>query len=126
MPSTSSTSSQQSTQSHIDTGTANANPSWRQAALTAIVRLASRRERFTSYDVVQELAKSNVTTHDLRAMGGVMLEAKELGLITSSGLVRRNDVHTRGATILWESRLYQVTQTPPTNTQPGGETHHSQ
>ncbi len=92
-------------QSHIDTGTANANPTWREAALAATTRIASRCARFTSYDVLQEVEKSGATTHDLRAIGGVLLEAKDLGLITSVGLVRRNDKHSRGATTLWESRL---------------------
>ena len=55
------------------------------------MRLASRKARFTSYDVLQELAKlSNVKTHDLRAIGSIMQEARDLGLITSLDLVRRN------------------------------------
>jgi hypothetical protein len=77
-----STPSQQSMQSHIDAASSHANPTWKEAALAATMRLASRQQRFTSFDVLQELAKSDVTTHDLRAIGGVMREARELGLIT--------------------------------------------
>lgn len=42
---------QQTTQAHVDSGSANANPTWREAALIAAARLARQRERFTSCDV---------------------------------------------------------------------------
>ena len=106
---------QRSMQAHIDAGTAHANPTWREAALAATMRLAGRRKQFTSHDVLQELANSNVKTHDLRAIGGVMQEARDLGIIASGGLVRRNDKHSRGATTLWESRLCKSTPTPIQN-----------
>jgi hypothetical protein len=64
-----------------------------EVALIAIARLARRRQQFTSYDVLQDLEESDVKTHDLRAIGGCMQEARKLGLITSVGLVRRNDKH---------------------------------
>jgi hypothetical protein len=111
-----------SLQSHIDTGNTNSNPRWREAALAATTRLAGRQARFTSYDVLQELAKTDITTHDLRSIGGVMQEARDLGLITSMGLVRRNNKNTRGATTLWESRIYQSTPTAHANSQPSEET----
>jgi hypothetical protein len=69
------------------------------------MRLARQRRQFTSYDVLQELANSNVKTHDLRAIGAVMQEARDLEIIESVGLVRRNDRHSRGATTLWQSKL---------------------
>src|ERR1700730_6847116 len=100
------TPSQQPTQSYINTCSSNANPSWREAALAATTRLARRCDRFTSYDVLRELEKSGAKTHDLRAIGGIMQEARNVGLISNVGLVRRNDKHSRGATTLWESRLY--------------------
>lgn len=83
---------------------ANVNRTGKTEALAATMRLAIRQQRFTSYDVLQELEKSDVTTHDLRCIGVIMQEAGKLGLITSVGLVRRNNKHTRGATTLWESR----------------------
>jgi hypothetical protein len=95
----------QSMQSHIDDCSAHANQSWKAEALAATMRVANRQKQFTSNDVLMELAKSNVTTHDLRAVGGVMQEARDLGVIASCGLIRRNDKHSRGATTLWESRL---------------------
>lgn len=101
-----STPSPQTIQSHVDAGTAHANPTWREIALIATARLARERERFTSFDVLQELEKSAVTTHDLRAIGGVMKEASELGLITGVGFVRRNDKFSRGITTVWQSSLH--------------------
>ena len=96
----------QSMQSHVAACSDHANPTWKTAALAATMRLASRQQTFTSYDVLEELAKSpDVKTHDLRAIGGVLQEARDLGVIVSGGLIRRNDKHTRGATTLWESRL---------------------
>jgi hypothetical protein len=58
MASTTTTPSPQTTQSHIDTASSHANPTWREAALAATTRLASRLDRFTSYDVLQELEQS--------------------------------------------------------------------
>lgn len=95
----------QTMQSHIDSCSAHANPTWKAAALAATMRLARQRRQFTSHDVLQEIANSNVSTHDLRAIGGVMQQARDLGLIESAGLVRRNDRHSRGATTLWQSKV---------------------
>jgi hypothetical protein len=117
MAATTTTQSQQSTQEHIDTCSAHANPTWKEATLAAIMRLASRQQRFTSFDVLTEVEKSDVKTHDLRAVGGVMQEARDLGLIASVGLVRRNDKHSRGATTVWESRIHQKSA-PTTPTAP--------
>jgi len=69
------------------------------------MRLARQRRQFTSFDVLEELARSEVKTNDLRAIGGVMQEARDLGIIESIGLVRRNDRHSRGATTLWQSKI---------------------
>lgn len=100
------TPSQQSMQSHIDAGSAHANPTWKATALAAIMRIAARQQTFTSFDVLQELDKSNVSTHDLRAMGAVMVEARNLGVIVGVGLIRRNDKYSRSATTLWQSNLH--------------------
>jgi hypothetical protein len=94
-------------QKYIDAGTKHTNPAWRTAALTVVKRLTRRRETLTSADVLDALAKSDVRTHDLRAIGGVMTEARALGYIESAGLVRRSDKHTRGFTTVWRSRHFQ-------------------
>jgi hypothetical protein len=105
----------QTTQQHIQTCSAHANPTWKSAALAATMRLARQRRQFTSFDVLEELKHSDVKTHDLRAIGGVMAEARDLGIIESKGLVRRNDRHSRGATTLWKSRL--VCESPESTVQ---------
>ena len=105
--------STKTTRSHIDICSAHANPTWKAAALAATMRLARQRARFTSFDVLEELAKSNVRTHDLRAVGGVMAEARDLGIIESIGLIRRNDRHSRGATTLWQSKVVVQPSTLP-------------
>jgi hypothetical protein len=89
-----------------------ANSTWRAEALAATMRVASRLEQFTSHDVLEELKWSNVKTHDLRAIGAVMQQARDLRLISSIGLVRRNDRHSRNATTLWQSRVFE----PPSET----------
>lgn len=96
------------TKSHIETPTTLTNPQWSKSALAVIKRLARKRETLTSIDVLDELAKSSVTTADLRAIGWIMRKACALGFIESSGLVRqRSNKHSRSASTLWKSLLYQ-------------------
>ena len=84
------------------------NPEWRTFALAIIKRLAKRRETITSADVLNELAKSDITTGDLRSLGSVMREGATLGYIASAGLVRqRSNKRSRGASTLWKSLVYQ-------------------
>src|ERR1019366_9634041 len=93
---------------HINTPATPTNPRWSKSALAVIKRLARKRETLTSTDVLDELAKSDVTTADLRAIGWIMRKARTLGLIENSGLVRqRNNKHSRSASTLWKSLLYQ-------------------
>lgn len=92
---------------HIKAAKEHANPKWLEAALKVVKKLAKKRETLTTADVLTELEKSEVKTHDLRAVGPVMVLAKKLGWIESGSLVRRNDAHTRGATTLWKSLLYK-------------------
>src|SRR4051794_13397242 len=66
------------TQYHIHKAGTNANPDWEKAALGAVRRLAQKREEFTSADVLSELDDSDTRTHDLRAVGAIMLKARDL------------------------------------------------
>jgi hypothetical protein len=84
-----------------------ADPAWRKAALSTVKRLARKRETFTSFDVLERLDKSEVKTSDLRAVGSVMIQARNLGIISNAGLVRRSNKYSRGATTLWRSLLIQ-------------------
>ena len=118
MPSTIFNSNSSSNNSRIETIVAAAHQTWRRSALAAVKRLAKKRETLTSADVLKALAKSNAQTQDLRALGSVMTEARDLGFIESAGLVRRGDSHNRGASTLWRSRLYLTKDSqPPTSEQ---------
>ena len=97
--------------SHITTPTTPTTPQWSKSALAVIKRLARKRETMTSTDVLDELAKANVTTADLRAIGWIMRKARTVGFIENSGLVRqRNNKHSRSASTLWKSLLYKQKQ----------------
>jgi hypothetical protein len=86
----------------------NANPKWMKAAHLALRRVALKSEFLITPNVLNDLQKHSKTkTHDLRAIGIVMLEAHKLGIIENAGLIRRNDKHNRGATTLWRSLIYR-------------------
>ncbi len=97
---------------YIKTAKAHANQQWRRAALAAVKRLARRQNTFTTADVLHELDRSTSKTHDLRAIGSVMIDARDQNLIESAGLVRRNDKHSRGATTLWKSKILRSSRIP--------------
>jgi len=69
-----------------------ADEDWKMAAEVA-VRLVARRGRpFTTDEVVELLTQSNVTTHDLRALGPIMRNALREGLVEESGLWRKSSL----------------------------------
>lgn len=97
----------------IARGHAHADPDWRKAAMTIIKRLASRKRNFISRDVLERLERLHFKTPDLRAIGGVLMEAKKLGIIESDGYVRRNDRYTRACTNLWRGCRAKSTEAEP-------------
>ncbi len=99
-----------------------ADPAWRKVALATVKRLARKRETFTSFDVLERLDKSEAKTSDLRAVGSVMIQARNLGIIANAGLVRRSNRHSRGATTLWRSLLFPLDKqsSEQTSVTPGG------
>jgi hypothetical protein len=88
-------------QSYIAAGSANAKPSWNKAVWSAVVNLARQRGTFTTADVHRDLEAAEVKTKDRRAIGNIMTEARNQGIIESEGFVRRNDKYTRAVTVLW-------------------------
>jgi hypothetical protein len=59
----------------------NAETDWKATAAEVIERLADNPQGFTSDDVLRELASLQCSTHDNRALGGLMrTSAKELRL----------------------------------------------
>jgi len=75
----------------------NADPDWMRAAHHAVIAVARRYTRFTTDDVWQELHNRNVaswaatgtwvkhSTHDNRAMGAIMRQAKKDGICEPTG-----------------------------------------
>lgn len=85
----------------------NADPDWKAVAKETILRLARQNEVFTSLEVVTALEAEQVKTHDLRAIGPLLVMAAKAGTITHESFIRRNDKHNRGTTVLWRSNVFQ-------------------
>lgn len=62
-----------------------ADHEWKRAAAGVIHRYARGGLTFTSDDIMFELERMPVTTHDPRALGPVMKQAKRCGLIVQVG-----------------------------------------
>lgn len=60
----------------------NANAEWKRVALECVKTVATHESIFTADEVIEELSKFAVSTHDLRALGPVMRRAQKLGWIT--------------------------------------------
>lgn len=97
---------------YIQKGSDHADPKWKRLALLTVRRVALKHETFTAADVEERLCTYKLKTHDLRAMGGVMIEARKAGIVESAGLTRRNDRHTRAATTVWRSLIYKQPSAP--------------
>jgi hypothetical protein len=67
----------------------NAAPGWKAAAAEAVRWCAQHMATFTTDDVLLRLADQQVTpTHNLSALGPVMLSAARAGVITKTGQLR--------------------------------------
>lgn len=62
-----------------------ANQDWKKAAYDTIKELAAEGIEFTSFAVVTRLRDKDVHTHDLRAIGPMMLKAARAGVIVFTG-----------------------------------------
>lgn len=85
---------------------ANANPSWKQAALEAVRKVALRLPAFTTDPIWAELG-GFPNTHDSRAMGYIIRQAVSLGYIENTGRTERTSRrsnHARPLTV-WKSLL---------------------
>jgi hypothetical protein len=70
----------------IQRGLDHAQEMWKARAREAIRQHAEREPFFTSCDVLAVLeAEGTVSTHDLRAMGGLMTAARKADIIEPSG-----------------------------------------
>lgn len=86
----------------------NAEETWRRVALEMIKEVAMEREFFVSDDVQKKLRLRPVATHENRAMGAVMMKARRLHWIESTGrYVQSSQKQCHANTVtLWKSLLY--------------------
>lgn len=80
-------------------------PDWKDEAYLAVIRVAARLGEFTSDDVWAELAASEVSTHEHRAMGAVIRRAARAGWCapTSEFSLSRRPQRHRAPLRVWRS-----------------------
>jgi hypothetical protein len=87
----------------------NANEAWKQAADEAVLKTAREKPVFTTDDVLQRIPE-NVLTHEMRALGPVMLRAAKNGWIEKSlspnRSSRRPTNHLRPLQV-WDSLIHK-------------------
>lgn len=86
-----------------------ADPDWKETAYETVVEVALDLPYFTTDQVMKRLMEANVMTHDLRALGPVMLRAaRDLVIVKSDYLPRSSVRRSRhaGPCTVWRSLLY--------------------
>lgn len=87
----------------------NANLDWKAAATKYLSYLCRTQAYVTSEDVVLYLKDEGITTHENRAMGGIMTSFANAGIIKATGRFttsRRPECH-KSPVRIWESRVYK-------------------
>lgn len=82
-----------------------ADADWKDAALAAVYAAALERQTLTSEHVLPLIDK-RYTTHDLRALGPVLVRAAKLGWIEKTGQYQPSARRHMSPLTLWESLLY--------------------
>lgn len=96
------------TQLAIDEAEANADFTWKLEAEATLMRLIKQDHDFTSEDVLRILEEKGVTTHEKRALGGLMQRLSKQGYIRFIRYTKATRDSRHGAPIaLWRpvSRL---------------------
>ena len=91
----------------MDRAARHANPAWKQAAHEAVLVVARRQEFLTADDVMAAIGPG-FHTHELRALGPVMLAAARCGWIEKAQLPpgNSNRAHChRGLMTIWRSLI---------------------
>lgn len=87
-----------------------ADPDWRAYALAAVKQVAERYAEFSTDKVLEAMTAAPVFTHELRALGPVMVSAQRAGYIVAtnrfenSASVSRHRAPKR----VWRSQLYRL------------------
>jgi len=61
-----------------------ADPDWRDVAYQCVIAVARRCATFTTDQVIEELSRYAVSTHEGRALGPVMMRAQRNSIIVST------------------------------------------
>ena len=62
----------------------NADCAWKDIALQVVADVAEEWAEFTTDEVLERLADKTVSTHEMRALGPVMMAAQKAGIIMPS------------------------------------------
>lgn len=109
----------------IDRSGRNADPAWKAAAADAVAWCASNLADFTADDVLERLAELGAPpTHNLAALGPVVLAAARAGTITKTGEWRLSRIARRHRDlVVWGGAVAAVAVNRPAAgaaPQPGG------
>ena len=80
-------------QDAIKRGSRNADPQWVQAATWVLNRLIASRAEFTTDEVMEGIDYVGATTHDARALGGVVQKALRSGRMVEVGMTKSRRRH---------------------------------
>ncbi len=88
----------------------NAEDQWKRAALACVHTVALRQASLVSDDVEKILREMPVETHEKRALGPIMLQARKKGWIESTGTyVQSSQKQCHANTVtLWRSLLFRA------------------
>lgn len=89
----------------IERGYKNADDAWKNEALSVVQDLCLSQEHFTGDDVKIIMAKSDVDTHDKRAIGGVIRKAYKLGYCEPTGIYEQSQFNHGSLHQVWKSKL---------------------
>ena len=95
----------------IEEGLNAADMDWKAKALGVVYRLCLTRETFTADDVRFVLTDKEAQTHDRRAMGGIMRQAKKQGWCVGSGVFKSSDFSHGHLHQVWKSLIYKLKET---------------
>lgn len=90
-----------------------ADSDWKVLALETVKAVAQRFAEFSTDLVLAELANSPIRTHELRALGPVMLSARRAGYIEPTDRFENSNSVTRhkAPKRIWKSQLYRRQET---------------
>lgn len=80
---------------------------WRKQALTILLKTALSNSLFTVNDFRKQIIDSGIKTHDNRAMGGLMVTARNWGWIKPSGGEIVSKVGHKSKLQVWRSNIIQ-------------------